>query len=133
MCITILSGKCLSVSQFLRRPKTSVLFAVRFAANERGFVSRSHSCSLQPLSLRERKVKPTGPNLVQYKAGQTQRLLCSKIEYNMSEEEDLAVLIYKSSKTAKARAAAAAVEEKGQINTSSTGRRTSTRKRSSSE
>ena len=48
----------------------------------------------------------------------------------MSEEEDLAVLIYKSSKTAKARAAAAA-EEKGQINASSTGRRTSTRKRSS--
>ena len=52
----------------------------------------------------------------------------------MSEEEDLAVLIYKSSKTAKARAAAAtAAEEKGQINASSKGRRTSTQKRSSAD
>eukprot|EP00984_Skeletonema_dohrnii_P010548 scaffold4110_cov77-Skeletonema_dohrnii-CCMP3373.AAC.13 len=48
----------------------------------------------------------------------------------MSEEEDLAVLIYKSSKTAKARAAVAAAKEKGQINDSSTGLRISTRKRS---
>ena len=49
----------------------------------------------------------------------------------MSEEEDLAVLIYKSSKTAKARAAmAAAAKEKGRMNESSAGRRTSTRKRS---
>ena len=50
----------------------------------------------------------------------------------MSEEEDLAVLIYKTSKTAKARAAAAAAaKEKGQMNASSVGRRTSsTRKRS---
>eukprot|EP00985_Skeletonema_marinoi_P001263 scaffold514_cov121-Skeletonema_marinoi.AAC.2 len=46
----------------------------------------------------------------------------------MNEEEDLAVLIYKSSKTAKARAAAAAAKEKGH---SSTERRSSTRKRSS--
>ena len=50
----------------------------------------------------------------------------------MSEEEDLAVLIYKSSKTAKARAAAAAAKEERQMNASSTERRTSTRKRSSS-
>ena len=48
----------------------------------------------------------------------------------MSEEEDLAVLIYKSSKTAKARAAAAAVKEKGRMIASSMGRQTSTRKRS---
>ena len=50
----------------------------------------------------------------------------------MSEDEDLAVLIYKSSKTAKARAAAAAAaKEERQMNASSTERRTSTRKRSS--
>ena len=49
----------------------------------------------------------------------------------MSEDEDVAVLIYKSSKTAKARAAAAAAKEKGQINASSKGRRTPTLKRSS--
>ena len=48
----------------------------------------------------------------------------------MSEEEDLAVLIYKSSKTAKARAAAAAVKEKGRMKASSMGRQTSTQKRS---
>ena len=50
----------------------------------------------------------------------------------MSEEDDLAVLIYKSSKTAKARAvaAAAAAEEEEQMNALSTGRQTSTRKRS---
>ena len=42
----------------------------------------------------------------------------------------MAVLIYKSSKTAKARAAAAAAEEEEQMNASSTGRQTSTRKRS---
>ena len=48
----------------------------------------------------------------------------------MSEEEDLAVLIYKSSKTAKARAAAAAAKDKGQINAPSTARQISTRKRS---
>ena len=54
----------------------------------------------------------------------------------MNEEEDLAVLIYKSSKTAKARAAAAAAaaaKEKAQISAPSAEARqtTSTRKRSS--
>ncbi len=49
----------------------------------------------------------------------------------MNEEEDLAVLIYKSSKTAKARAAAAAAaKEKGQVDASTAGRRTIVRKRS---
>ena len=53
----------------------------------------------------------------------------SKMDHE--EEEDLAVLIYKSSKTAKARAAAAA-KEKGQMKAAPAGRRTtSTRKRSS--
>eukprot|EP00984_Skeletonema_dohrnii_P026615 scaffold15968_cov70-Skeletonema_dohrnii-CCMP3373.AAC.1 len=48
----------------------------------------------------------------------------------MSEEDDLAVLIYKSSKTAKARAAAAAAEEEEQKNAPSRGQQTSTPKRS---
>ena len=51
----------------------------------------------------------------------------------MSEEEDLAVLIYKSSKTAKARAAAAAAKDKKQKNVAPAGRRTSTRKRYASQ
>ena len=48
MCITIFSGKCLSVSQFLRRPKTSVLFAVRLhIRREVSFRVRTHVvCSL---------------------------------------------------------------------------------------
>jgi len=55
--------------------------------------------------------------------------ICIKMS---EEEEDLAVLIYKSSKTAKVRAAAAAAaKEKERMNTSAVGRRTSKRKRSS--
>eukprot|EP00984_Skeletonema_dohrnii_P032819 scaffold27640_cov84-Skeletonema_dohrnii-CCMP3373.AAC.2 len=51
----------------------------------------------------------------------------------MGEEEDLAVLIYKSSNTAKARAAAAAAAatEKEQMSLSEARQTTSTRKRSS--
>eukprot|EP00985_Skeletonema_marinoi_P009920 scaffold4677_cov125-Skeletonema_marinoi.AAC.1 len=50
------------------------------------------------------------------------------------EEDELAVLIYKSSKTAKARAAAAAAAKKERMHvaSASVGRRTSTRKRSAS-
>ena len=53
------------------------------------------------------------------------------------EEDELAVLIYKSSKTAKLRAeaaaaAAAVTEEQMHVSSASAGRRTSTRKRSAS-
>ena len=47
----------------------------------------------------------------------------------MNDEEDLATLIYKTSKTARARATAAD-KEKGRTNAPSADRRTSTRKRS---